>query len=111
MAVWAIAHFHYGQCFTLVTDHQPLRWIMESDKLTSKFARWVLLLQEYDFEVVHRVGNTNLDADGFSCNPSPLDEDLTGVRWHGDCDREAVRGWHATTYLTLFSGAAVEVLI
>jgi hypothetical protein len=41
-AVWTIAHFlpyFYGQRFTLVTDHQPLRWLMESDKLTGKLAK------------------------------------------------------------------------
>jgi hypothetical protein len=113
-AVWAIAHFRpylYDQRFTLVTDYQPLRWLMESDKLTGKLARWALLLQEYDFEVVHRAGITNLDADGLSCNPSPSDEDLTGARWHGDCDREAVPGWHAATYFNLFSSSATEVPI
>jgi hypothetical protein len=86
-AVWAIAHFRpylYGQKFTLVTDHQPLKWLMELDKLTGKLARWVLLLQEYDFEVVHRAGIANLDADGLSRNPSASDEDLTGASWHGD---------------------------
>jgi hypothetical protein len=36
---------------------------MESDKLTGKLARWVLLLQDYDFKVVHRAGITNLDAE------------------------------------------------
>jgi hypothetical protein len=113
-AVWAIAHFRpylYGQKFTLVTDHQPLKWLMESDKLTGKLARWALLLQEYDFEVVHRAGITNLDADGLSRNPSLSDEDLTGARWHGDCDQEAVPGWHAATYLTIMSGLAAEVLV
>ena len=87
--MWAIAHFwpyFYGQRFTLVTNHQLLRWLMELDKLTSKLARWALLLQEYEFEVVHRVGITNLDADGLSRNPSLSNEDLTRVRWHGDCD-------------------------
>ena len=81
--VWAVAHFRpylYGQSFTLVTDHQPLKWLMESDKLTGKLARWTLLLHEYDFEVVHKAGVKNLDADDLSRNPSPLQEDLTGAR-------------------------------
>jgi hypothetical protein len=112
--VWAIAHFRpylYGQRFTLVIEHQSLRWLMESDKLTGKLARWALLFQEYDFEVVHRARITNLDADGLSCNPSPSNEDLTRARWYEDCDREAVPGWHAAAYLTLFSSAIVEVPI
>lgn len=63
---------------------------MELDKLPSKLARWALLLQKYDFKVVHWAGITNLDADGLSCNPSALEEDLTRAIWHRDCDREAI---------------------
>jgi hypothetical protein len=40
-----------------VTDHQPLKWLMELDKLTGKLARWALMLMEYDFKVVHRAGS------------------------------------------------------
>ena len=61
-----------------MTDHQPLKWLTESDKLMGKLARWALLLEEYDFEVVHKAGVKNLDADGLSRNPSPLQEDLIG---------------------------------
>jgi hypothetical protein len=46
-AVWAVAHFRcylFGTQFTLVTDHQPLKWLMESDKLIGKLARWALIL-------------------------------------------------------------------
>jgi hypothetical protein len=101
----------YCQHFILVIDHQLLRWLVESDKLTDKLVRWALLLQEYEFEVVHHVGITNLDADGFSRNPSPSDEDLTGAMWHGNCDREAVPGWHSVACVTLFSGTTVKVPI
>ena len=86
-------------------------WLMESDKLTGKLAKWALLLQEYDFEVVHRAGITNMNADGLSRNPSPSDEDLTGAMWHENYDREAVSGWHVFVYLTLFSGASIDIPI
>lgn len=89
VAIWAITHFRpylYGQRFTLMTNHQSLGWLMKSDKLIRKLARWILLLQEYDFEVIHRARNTNLDANGLSRNPSPSDKDLIGARWHGNCD-------------------------
>ncbi len=72
VAVRAVAHFKcylFGTQFTLVTNHQPFKWLMEFDKLTGKLARWVFILQDYDFHVVHRPGIANLDADGFSRNP------------------------------------------
>ncbi len=51
-AVCAITHFRcylFGTHFTLVIDHQPLKWLMESDKLMGKLTRWAFILQEYDF--------------------------------------------------------------
>jgi hypothetical protein len=47
VAVWAIAHFRFylfGTQFTLVIDHQSLKWLMEFDKLTGKLAWWALIL-------------------------------------------------------------------
>jgi hypothetical protein len=40
--VWAVIHFKpypYGTKFTLYIDHQPIKWLMTNDKLTSKLAR------------------------------------------------------------------------
>ncbi|CAM6082514.1 unnamed protein product [Calypogeia fissa] len=102
--VWVVAHFRcylFGNPFTLITDHQPLKWLMESDKLTGKLAKWALILQEYEFTVVHRAGRLNQDADGLSRNPCTSEQDITGVRWHGDEDQEVVPGWHALAYLCL----------
>ena len=76
--VWAIVHFRcylYGSEFLLVMDHQPLKWLMEFDKLTGKLARWALMLQEYDFKVVHRSGLVNMDADELNKNPCPSQKD------------------------------------
>ena len=63
--VWATNHFRaylFGNSFTLVTE--PLGWLMTTQKLTGKMARWSLQLQEYDFTVQHRaeVDNTNIDC-------------------------------------------------
>ena len=54
---WAVTHFRhyvYGKLFTLVTHHEPLKWLLTSNKLTGKHARWALILHEYDFKIVHR---------------------------------------------------------
>ncbi|CAM6111296.1 unnamed protein product [Calypogeia fissa] len=105
--VWTVAHFRcylFGTPFTLVTDHQPLKWLMESSKLTGKLARWALILQEYDFQVVHRARIANLDADGLSRNPCTSQQDVTGARWHDEVDEEMVPGWHASTFLCLLLG-------
>jgi hypothetical protein len=102
--VWAIAHFMcylFSTQFTLVTNHQPLKWLMESDKLTGKLARWALILHEYDFQVVHKPGVTNLEADGLNWNPCTSQEDNTRTRWHGKVDEETVPGWHASEFLCL----------
>ncbi len=43
IAIWVVAHFRcylYGNPFTLIINHQPLKWFMESNKLTSKFTWW-----------------------------------------------------------------------
>ncbi len=104
VAVWAVAHFKcylFGTQFALVTDHQPFKWLMESNKFTRKLARWALILQEYDFQVVHRPKVANLDADGLSRNPCISQEDNTRARWHGKVDEEMVLGWHALAFLCL----------
>ena len=53
--------------------------LIELDKLTWQ-ACHIAPARDYGFEVVHCVVMTNIDANGFSRNPSPSDEDLTGAR-------------------------------
>jgi hypothetical protein len=47
---------------------------MGFDKLNRKLVKWALLLQENDFEVVHKAGLQNLDADGISRNIRRLEK-------------------------------------
>ena len=81
--VWGVVNFWdylFGQSFEIRTDHQPLKWLMTTSKLTGKFARWALTLQECDFEIVHRPSTANTNADG--CSECPLQR--------GEGDEEAI---------------------
>jgi hypothetical protein len=81
--VWVVIHFRpylYGTNFTLYTDHQPIKWLMTNAKLTSKLARWALILQEYEFKVIHRPGITHQNVDTMSKRPLTTFEDFSEVR-------------------------------
>ncbi|KAJ8893376.1 hypothetical protein PR048_005967 [Dryococelus australis] len=65
-------HYLYGCKFTVVTDHRPLRWLLQIKEPTSHLARWYLLLSEYDFEIIHKAGKANANADVLSRIPAHL---------------------------------------
>ncbi|GJP41274.1 hypothetical protein CLOM_g933 [Closterium sp. NIES-68] len=70
-AVWGVTHFRaylQGRHFTLVTDHQPLMWLMKNQTLSGRNTLWAMRLQEFDFEIQHRLGKTLQHADGLSRN-------------------------------------------
>ena len=58
--VWAVTdQFHpyvYGAHFLLRTDNQPLSWLKSLKDPSPRLARWILKLQEYDFDIQHRPG-------------------------------------------------------
>jgi hypothetical protein len=60
-------------------DHQPLKFLMESNYHTRKLVRWVFILHEYDFDRIHRVGKLNRDVDGLICNTSSNKEDTSKI--------------------------------
>ena len=59
----AVVHFikyfrHYlvGKRFTLRTDHASLKWLRHFKNPEGQVARWLEVLETYDFELVHRPG-------------------------------------------------------
>ncbi|PNH03441.1 Retrovirus-related Pol polyprotein from transposon [Tetrabaena socialis] len=87
--VWAVQTLRpylHGWPFTLVTDHSPLEWLMTQQDLTGQAARWALILQGYDFTVVHRPGVMNQNADALSRDPAPSAHDSAGARLDHDSD-------------------------
>ena len=69
--VYAMNHFRVyllGRKFTVVTDHNALRWLY-SMEAKDRLARWVMGLQEFQFTVQHRVGRLHLNANALSRLP------------------------------------------
>ncbi|KAL5516762.1 hypothetical protein EMCRGX_G002170 [Ephydatia muelleri] len=59
--VWAARHFRpylYGKKFTLRTDHNSLKWLHNFKEPEGQVARWLEVLSEFDYTVVHRAGTT-----------------------------------------------------
>ena len=54
-----------GRQFKLITDHAPLQWL-SAQKMEGMLCRWALAMQEYDFQIVHRKGSLNTNADALS---------------------------------------------
>lgn len=48
------------------TDHATFRYLMTKKDSKARLMRWVLLLQEFDLEIVDRKGCENQVADHFS---------------------------------------------
>ncbi|MDI9312425.1 MAG: RNase H-like domain-containing protein [Limnohabitans sp.] len=58
-----------GLHFIIITDHHALCFIMKKPEISARLARWVLTLQEYDFEINFKSGKKHKDADCLSRFP------------------------------------------
>ncbi|XP_074039933.1 uncharacterized protein [Leptinotarsa decemlineata] len=56
----------YGNKFTVITDHRPLKWLLTIKDPGSRLAIWALTLGEYDFTIIHRKGKLHGNADALS---------------------------------------------
>lgn len=77
---WAVtskfSDYLYGVEFTVVTDSNPLTYILTSAKLDATSYRWLSSLSTFNFKLQYRAGSQNQDADGLSRRPhgEPLDD-------------------------------------
>ena len=59
-------HYLLGYKFTFHVDHDALKYMVNKPQLSGRIARWVLLLQEFDFTVTVRPGKRHANADFLS---------------------------------------------
>ena len=67
--IYSINKFRYyllGKKFTFHVDDAVLLYLVSKQSLTRKLARWILLLQEFDFDIQHRPDTQHAVADYLS---------------------------------------------
>ena len=56
-------HYLLGSTFVFHVDHQALVYIVNKAFLVGKMARWMLILQEFDFAIQHTPSQANVVVD------------------------------------------------
>jgi hypothetical protein len=68
--MFAIQHFHkylIRRKFQVITDHSALKTLMNVKKIPKgRRGRWIMELQQYKFDIIHRPGKENKNADALS---------------------------------------------
>lgn len=55
-----------GQEFVIMTDHNPLVWLRKNCSNNQRLLRWMLTIQAFNFDIKHRAGRANANADCLS---------------------------------------------
>ncbi|KAJ8028616.1 hypothetical protein HOLleu_30909 [Holothuria leucospilota] len=76
---WAVTDkfkdYLYGRKFQVVTDNNPLTYVLTTAKLDATGHRWLAALAAFDFNIVYRPGALNGDADALSRLPARDDRE------------------------------------
>ena len=83
---WAITdrfsdYLCYGPRFTVITDNNPLTYVLSSAKLNATGLRWIAELSNYQFDIKYKPGKKHGDADALSrkFDLETLEEECTEV--------------------------------
>ena len=61
-----LKHYLIGKHFNMFIDHSSLKYLVNKLMLGGRIYRWLLLFQEFDFEVIVKPGKLNKGPDHLS---------------------------------------------
>jgi hypothetical protein len=62
-ALQKFKHYLLGKHFKMFTDHSTLKYLVNKPALGGRIFRWLLLFEEFDFEVIVKPGKLNTRPD------------------------------------------------
>lgn len=65
-AVQNLCHYLLGYKFNFHVDHDALKYMINKPQLSGRIARWVLLLQKFNFTIQVRPGKNHANANDLS---------------------------------------------
>jgi len=70
-----------GRPFRIRTDHAALQWLKRTSEPIGQQARWLEILEEYNYSVVHRPGSQHGNADALSRRDErPLEAGVSAIQ-------------------------------
>jgi len=96
-----------GRHFVIRTDHAALQWLRRTPEPMAQLARWLVLIEQFNFDVLHRQGARHGNADGLSIKPAELDDGEALLVRRSACDAVTAEA-EAATATGVFDGSAGE---
>ena len=93
-----------GRPFLIKTDHAALQWLKRTPEPIGQQARWLEILEEFDYEIEHRPGSKHGNADALSRIPPPSSTDPNNAISNPSAKTTS----HAVCFATATSGSITE---
>ena len=88
-----------GRHFTIKTDHQSLKYLMEQRVHTPLQQKWIAKLMGFDYEVQYKKGRDNVVADALSRRPQEGSVVATMVTITTSLIRDIQQGWQQDAHV------------